>query len=111
MRERQEAGAPPATIRNELAALKRMFTLGVRAGKVAHRPHIPAIQVSNARQGFFDPEDFAAVNAELPDCSQAGRRVLVPHRLAVAVGSAAADMGAGGLRGGRRAAGAALDEE
>jgi integrase len=66
VRERQEAGAAPATIRNELAALKRMFTLGLRAGKVAHRPHIPALQVSNARQGFFEADDFAAVHHELP---------------------------------------------
>ena len=70
IRERQEAKAAPATIRNELAALKRMFTLGLRAGKVGHRPHIPAIQVSNARQGFFEPDDFAAVYAELPEYLQ-----------------------------------------
>jgi site-specific recombinase XerD len=67
IRERQDAGAAPATIRNELAALKRMFTLGVRAGKVAQRPYIPAIQVSNARQGFFNADDFAAALAELPE--------------------------------------------
>ncbi len=66
IRERQDSGAAPATIRNELAALKRMFTLGLRAGKVAHRPHIPAIQVSNARVGFFESGDFAALAAELP---------------------------------------------
>jgi integrase len=70
IRDRQQAKAAPATIRNELAALKRMFTLGVRAGKVTHRPHIPAIQVSNARQGFFEPADFAAVYVELPDYLQ-----------------------------------------
>ena len=70
IRARQEVGAAPATIRNELAALKRMFTLGVRAGKVAYRPHIPSIQVSNARQGFFEADDFAAVYAELPDYLQ-----------------------------------------
>lgn len=67
IRERQEAEVAPATIRNELAALKRMFTLGVRAGKVTQRPHIPAIQVSNARTGFFEQADFAALIAELPD--------------------------------------------
>src|SRR5437879_7312478 len=66
IRERQDFGAAPATIRNELAALKRMFTLGLRAGKVAVRPHIAAIQVSNARAGFFEPGDFAALAAELP---------------------------------------------
>jgi integrase len=70
VRARQEAKAAPATIRNELAALKRMFTLGVRAGKITHRPHIQAIQVSNARQGFFEAADFAAVYAELPDYLQ-----------------------------------------
>jgi integrase len=70
MRERQEAEAAPATIRNELAALKRMFTLGLRAGKVAQRPHIPAIQVSNTRQGFFEPDDFTAIYAELPEYLQ-----------------------------------------
>ena len=67
VRERQEAGAAPATIRTELAALKRMFTLGIRAGKVTQRPHIPAIQVSNARQGFFECADFTALLGELPD--------------------------------------------
>ena len=67
IRERQDSEAAPATIRNELAALKRIFTLGVRAGKVAQRPHIPAIQVSNARTGFFEHADFAALVAELPD--------------------------------------------
>ena len=66
IRDRQDVGAAPATIRNEMAALKRMFTLGLRAGKVAQRPHIPAIQVSNARTGFFEQADFAAVVAELP---------------------------------------------
>ena len=66
IRERQDSRAAPATIRNELAALKRMFTLGLRAGKVAHRPHIPALQVSNARQGFFEEDDLRALLRELP---------------------------------------------
>jgi integrase len=67
IRDRQDEGAAPATIRNELAALKRMFTLGLRAGKVTQRPHIPAIQVSNARAGFFEPRDFTALVAALPE--------------------------------------------
>src|SRR2546429_3815343 len=43
-----------------------MFTLGIRAGKVAQRPHIPALQVSNARQGFFEEDDLRALLRELP---------------------------------------------
>ncbi len=66
IRARQEAKAAAATIHNELAALKRMFTLGIRAGKVAQRPHIPALQVSNARQGFFEENDLRALLRELP---------------------------------------------
>ena len=34
---RQASGAAPATIGAELAALKRMFTLGLRAARVVHR--------------------------------------------------------------------------
>jgi hypothetical protein len=67
IRERQDEEAPPATVRNELAALKRMFALRVQAGEIAQRPHIPAIQVSNTHTGFFEHTDFAPLLAELPD--------------------------------------------
>ncbi len=60
------AVAKPATIRLELAALKRMITLGLRAGKVAHRPYFPSLAVQNARVGFFEQAELQAVLAELP---------------------------------------------
>ncbi len=60
------ATARPATVRLELAALKRMFTLGARAGKVSHRPYFPSIEVRNTRSGFFEEEDLRAVLAQLP---------------------------------------------
>src|SRR5207247_10603811 len=63
-------GAPPpanpATIRVELAALKRMFTLGLQAGKVAVRPYILSIEVRNTRSGFFEESDFRTVVGHLP---------------------------------------------
>ncbi len=59
--------AMPATVQNELATLGRMFTLGVRAEKVAHRPYIPNLVVRNTRTGFFEVEDFQAVLGHLPD--------------------------------------------
>src|SRR5215472_7283548 len=37
---RLEAGLKPASVNRELAALRRMFTLAIRAGKIATRPHI-----------------------------------------------------------------------
>lgn len=67
IRDRQDAGAAPATTEKELAALKRMFTLGYRAGKVAQPPHIPTLMVDNVRQGFFERPDFEALLAELPE--------------------------------------------
>jgi integrase len=65
--------AKPATIRAELAALGRMFTLGVRAGKVSHRPYIPSIEVRNTRTGFFEEAELQAVLDQLP----AALRVLI----------------------------------
>jgi integrase len=67
IRSRQEAGAKPASIRYELAILKRGFTLTLRAGKLAHRPYIPSIEVRNIRTGFFEESDFRAVCAHLPE--------------------------------------------
>jgi integrase len=59
--------AMPSTIRNELAALSRMFTIGYRAGKVGSRPSFPSIRVQNARKGFFEADEVAAVLSNLPE--------------------------------------------
>ncbi len=73
-RRREEPSKPggkgfvkPATIRNELAALKRMFSLAVRAGKLPVRPAFPVIRVENARAGFFEDEQFRRVLDHLPE--------------------------------------------
>ncbi|HYL80278.1 MAG TPA: tyrosine-type recombinase/integrase [Candidatus Acidoferrum sp.] len=67
IRARQEAGAAAGTIQNELAALKRMFTLGVRSGKVIQRPYIPHLELRNTRAGFFEEAQYRAVLARLPE--------------------------------------------
>ena len=41
---RQAEGARNATINRELAALKRMFALAVRAGKLSSKPYIPTLE-------------------------------------------------------------------
>ena len=64
---RLAAKAKPATIRLDLAALGRMFTLGERAGKVPHRPRFASIEVRNTRSGFFEERELRAVLAQLPD--------------------------------------------
>ena len=62
---RQEAGIKNATIKLELAALSKMFTLGLQDRQVALVPHIPALGVSKPRQGFFERPEFEAVLAHL----------------------------------------------
>ena len=62
---RQDAGAANATINRELASLKRMYTLAVRARKLVTRPHIPLLREQNARAGFFERAQFEAVRDRL----------------------------------------------
>jgi integrase len=64
-KQRQDAGAANATINRELAALKRMYTLAVRAKKLITKPHIPMLTENNARTGFFERDQFTAVRRQL----------------------------------------------
>jgi integrase len=64
---RQEAGAKNASINRELAALKRMFTLAVQAGRLSTRPYIPMLEENNARQGFLDHASYLVLQSALPD--------------------------------------------
>src|SRR5215468_11930044 len=67
VRHRQDERAANATINRELAALKRMFRLGERAGKVVRRPFIAMLQEHNARTGFFERDQFDRVLAHLSE--------------------------------------------
>jgi integrase len=64
---RQTAGASNASINRELTVLKRMFSLSIQSGKLLYKPHIPLLREDNVRTGFFEPEQLAAVLAELPE--------------------------------------------
>ncbi|MCX6543794.1 MAG: tyrosine-type recombinase/integrase [Acidobacteria bacterium] len=64
--KRQKEAAANASINRELAALKRMFSLAIQAGKLLHRPYIPMLREDNARQGFFERPAFESMRAKLP---------------------------------------------
>jgi integrase len=64
---RQTEGAKNATINRELAALKRMFSLAVQAGKLSSKPYIPTLEENNARQGFLDYGSFLSLIENLPE--------------------------------------------
>jgi len=63
---RRAAGAKPATIRYELALLKRAFHLAHQVGSVGAVPAFPTIHVSNTRAGFFEDHQFRTMLAHLP---------------------------------------------
>jgi len=58
--QRQQEDAANATINREMAALKRMFSLGHKATpkKVLHMPAFPYLKENNVRQGFLEDSQF-----------------------------------------------------
>lgn len=65
--KRQTDGARNGQINLELANLKKMFTLEMRAGRLLQKPYIPKLREDNVRTGFFEPEQYRAVLANLPE--------------------------------------------
>lgn len=72
--DRLEEGAARATINYELAMLKKAFNLAMENGRLLSTPKIKMRVPRNARTGFFEPDDFEAVFAELPKPLQAVMR-------------------------------------
>ncbi len=62
---RLQAPASPATVNRDLAALSRMFTLAVQAGRLSVKPHIPRLPEGQPRQGFFEHAEYLAIRAQL----------------------------------------------
>ena len=65
-RQRLALKAAPATVNRDFAALSRMLTLAIQAGRLSRRPHIPRLQESLPRQGFLEHADYAAIRSHLP---------------------------------------------
>jgi integrase len=66
---RTDEGAAPATVKNELAALKRAFNLARKTGTLLPNEvpsAFPTIAASNARSGFFERAEHEAVREALP---------------------------------------------
>lgn len=68
--QRLDAGAANASVNRELAALKRMFNLGIQAEKIHRKPYIPMLKENNVRTGFFEHGEFVAFRGALPDYLQ-----------------------------------------
>ncbi len=67
--DRLDQGAAPGTVNRELSALRRMLRLGVDAEIVDAVPSFKErmLEEDNVRTGFVNPDEFALIEAELPD--------------------------------------------
>ena len=66
-RERLREGKATATVNRELQPLKQAFNLAVRRGSLIRAPYIRLLKEDNARQGFFEHEEFRVVVSNLPE--------------------------------------------
>jgi hypothetical protein len=65
--QRQQEKAANATINREMAALKRMFKLGIQAEKIHRKPYIPSLTENNVRKGFFEYAEFLSFRNAIAD--------------------------------------------
>ena len=63
---RQAAGASNGTINRELAVLVRMLGLAYEHGKLLRLPVLHKLKEGDARQGFFERDQYEAVRRHLP---------------------------------------------
>lgn len=65
---RMDAGRARATVNRETGALKQAFNLAVKRTppRLTHVPYIPMLTEDNARQGFFECDEFERVASALP---------------------------------------------
>jgi integrase len=66
---RQSDGVSNGTINRELAALKRMLSIGAKQTppKVVHAPYVSMLKESNPRSGYFEHEEFMRLREALPE--------------------------------------------
>ncbi len=57
----------PATVNRYVETLRLALRLAAREGKLARLPYFPMLREDNARQGFFEREEFESVERALPD--------------------------------------------
>jgi site-specific recombinase XerD len=61
------SGAAAATVNRELAALKRMFRLGIRQEKITVMPYIGLLAEHNVRKGFLERDQFTIILGHVPE--------------------------------------------
>ena len=67
VRKRREEGAFDASIKYELATLKKGFNLAIRAEKLSKKPAFPTLKIENTRTGFFERDELDSLLEHLPE--------------------------------------------
>jgi integrase len=62
----KKKGKAPATVNRDLAALRGAFNLARKQSRISRVPYFPMLHEDNARQGFFEKDEFETVEAALP---------------------------------------------
>src|SRR5262249_25912074 len=65
--QRQKQGAAPATINRELETVPRAFAIALESNTISIPLKVPSLPEHNARQGFFERNEFEAILKQLPD--------------------------------------------
>jgi len=63
---RQKGGVTGSTVRRELSTLTKALRVAYKANKLARLPALERPAEGEARTGFVEPADFAAIRARLP---------------------------------------------
>jgi hypothetical protein len=63
----QKRGMAVGTINRSISALRRMFTLEKKQGKIRDIPYFPRLKEAAPRQGFFEREQYERLFACVPD--------------------------------------------
>ena len=71
--KRLGAGAARATVNRELEALGFAFSLAMRDRAIHAKPHIPALDETNVRTGFFERDEFERMVERLGSRDRKGR--------------------------------------
>jgi integrase len=63
----QKRGLAAGTINRSVSALRRMFNLAKKQGKLRDVPYFPMVKEAAPRQGFFEHEQYESLFTALPD--------------------------------------------
>ena len=63
----QRVGRRPSTVQSRVSYLRAALRYAQKRGELATVPYFPSLRFHNARQGFFEAEEFQAILSHLAE--------------------------------------------